>query len=107
MYGFVDSVDSTKHINHSEDIIEMKNHPFESGSDVFYSLTSQRVIGIVSDTGTDTSTLHTCSKEMILDPMFPAMKRTSYNIESSFFGQRFGVPFQSEMECGTLDKSRL
>ena len=34
---------------------------------------------------------------MILDPMFPAMERTSYTIEPSFFGQRFGVPFQSEI----------
>lgn len=33
---------------------------------------------------------------MILDPMFPAMERTSYNSEPSFFGQRFGVPFQSD-----------
>ena len=33
---------------------------------------------------------------MILDPMFSAIKRMSYNIEPSFFGQRFGVPFQSE-----------
>ena len=62
VYGFVDSVDSTRNINHSEDIIEMKNYYFESGSDVFHSLTSLRVIGIVSDTETDTSTLHTYRK---------------------------------------------
>ena len=62
VYGFVDSVDSTRNINHSEDIIEMKNYSFESGSDTFHSLTSPRIIGIVSETGTDTSTLHTYSK---------------------------------------------
>ena len=50
----------------------MKDYYFESGSDVFHSLTSPRVICIVSDTGTDTSTLHAYSKQMILDPMFPA-----------------------------------
>ena len=38
VYGFVDSVDNTKHINHSEDIIEMKNYPFKSSSDAFHSL---------------------------------------------------------------------
>ena len=91
--GFVDSVDNTKGINHSKYIIELKNYYFESGSDVFHLLTSPRVIGIVSDTGTDTSTLRTYSKQMILDPMFPAMERMSYNSEPSFFGQRFGVRF--------------
>ena len=50
----------------------------------------------MSVTVTDTSTLHTYNKQMILDPMFPAMERTSYNSEPSFFGQRFGVPFQSD-----------
>ena len=77
---------STKNINNSEDIIEIKNYSFESDSDIFHPLTSPRVIGIVSDTGTDTSTLHTYSKQMILDPMFPAIERTSNNIEPSFFG---------------------
>ena len=70
----MDSVDNTKKINHSEDIIEIKVYSFESGSDVFHSLPSPCVIGIVSDTGTDTSTLHTYNKQMILDPMFPATK---------------------------------
>ena len=96
VYGFVDSVDNTKNIKHSEKNIEMKDYFFESGSDVFPSLTSPRVIGIVSDTGTDISIIHTYSKQMILDPMFSAMERTSYNSEPSFFGQRFGVPFQSD-----------
>ena len=73
----------------------MKDYYFESGSDVFHSLTSPRVICIVSDTRADTSTLHTYSEQIILDPMFPAMERTSYNNEPSFFGQQFGVHVQS------------
>ena len=95
VYGFTDSVDNTKNINHSEDIIKMKSYYFESGSGIPHSLISPRVIGIVLDTRADTSTLHTYSEQMILDPMFPEMERTLYNNESSFFGQRFGVPFQS------------
>ena len=96
VYGFTDSVDNTKNINHSEDIIKMKSYYFESGSGIPHSLISPRVIGIVLDRGTDTSTIYIYSKEMILDPMFPAMERTLYNSEPSFFGQRFGVPFQSD-----------
>ena len=89
-------MDNTKKFNHSEDIIEMKKYCFESGSDVFHSLMSSRVVGIVSDTGTDTSTLHTYSKQMILYPMFLVMEKTSYDSEPSSFGQRFGVLFQSD-----------
>ena len=92
----MNSVDNTKNTNHSENIIEIKDYSFESGIDVFYSLTSPLVISIVSATETNISTLHTYSKQMILDPMFPAMKRTSYNSKPSFFGQRFGVLFQSD-----------
>ena len=88
-------MDYTKHINHSEGIIEINTYSLESGSDISHSSTSPRVICIVSDTRADTSTLHTYSEQIILDPMFTAMERTSYNNESSFFGQRFGVPFQS------------
>ena len=47
------------------------------------------------DTRANTSTLHTYSEQIILDPMFPAMERTSYNNEPSFFGQQFGVHVQS------------
>ena len=67
-------MDSTKNINHSEDIIKMNNYYFDSGSDIFHSLTSPLVIGIVADTRSDTSTFYTYSEQMILDPMFPAMK---------------------------------
>ena len=89
-------MDKTKNTNHSEDIIEMYNYSFEPGSDISHSLTSPRVIGIVSDKRADTSTIHTYSEQMILDPMFSAMERTSHNNESSFFGLRFGIPFQSD-----------
>ena len=65
----------------------MKDYSFESGIDVFYLLTSPLVISIVSATENDTSTLHTYIKQMILDPIFPAMKRTSYNSKPSFFDQ--------------------
>ena len=92
----MDSVDNTKNIKHSENNIEMKDYYFESGSDVFPSLTSPRVIGIVSDTGTDISIIHTYSKQMILYPMFLVMEKTSYDSEPSSFGQRFGVLFQSD-----------
>ena len=51
-----------KNINHSEGIIEINNYSFESGSNISHSLTSSRVIGIVSDTRADTSTLHIYSE---------------------------------------------
>ena len=73
----------------------MNNYYFESGSDISHLLTSPRVICFVSDTRADTLTLHICSEQMILDPLFPVMEKTSYNNEPSFFGQRFGVSFQS------------
>ena len=95
-YDFVDCVDDTKNINHTEDIIEMNNYYFESGSDISHSLTSPRIIGIVSDERADTITLYTYSEQMILDAMFPVMERTSYNNESSFFGLRFGIPFHAD-----------
>ena len=85
----------------------MNNYSFESGSNIYYSLTSPRVIGIVSDTRANTSTLHTYSEQMILDPMFPAMERTSYNNESSFFRQQFGVPFNLITDYDTLEGFRL
>ena len=88
-------MNNTKNINHSEYIIEINNYSFESGSDISHSFTSPRVIGIVLDTRANTSTLYTYSEQIILDPMFLAMERTSYNNELSFFGQRFGVPVQS------------
>ena len=74
----------------------MNNYSFESGSDISYSLTSPRIIGIVTDKRIDTSTLHTYSEQMILYPMFTTMERTSYNNEFSFFSLRFGIPFQSD-----------
>ena len=93
VYSFADSVDNTKKINHIEDIIKINNYSFESGSDIFHALTSLRIICIVSDTRADTSTLHTYSEQMILDPILPIMERTSYNNESSSFGQRLGIHF--------------
>ena len=74
----------------------MNNYSFESDNDISYSLTSPRIIGIVTDKRIDTSTLHTYSEQMILYSMFPTMERTSYNNELSFFGLRFGIPFQSD-----------
>ena len=87
-----------QNLNHSNVIIELNNYSFESSSDVSHSLTSRRVIGIVSDKRSDTSTLHTYREQMILDPMFPATEWKSYKNKFSFFGQRFGVPFQSNNE---------
>ena len=107
VYGFVDSVDNTKNINHNEEIIDINIYSFESGSDISHSLTSSRIIGVVSDTRADTSALHTYSEQMILYPMFPVMERTSYNNESSFFGQQFGVPFNLITDYSTLEGSCL
>ena len=73
----------------------MNNYFFDSGSDTSHSLISPRIIGIVSDRRADTSTFHIYNEQMILDPMFLAIERTSYNNESSFFDQWFSVPFQS------------
>ena len=93
IYGFVDCVNNTKNINHSEDIIEMNKYSFESGSDISHSLTSPRVIGSMSYKRADTSTLNTYSEKIVLDPMLPAMERTQYNNKSSFFGLRFSISF--------------
>ena len=72
-----------------------------------YSLTSLRVIGIVSDEGYDTSTLHIYREQMILYLIFLAMERTSYNKESSFLSSDSVSLFNLITDCGTLEGSRL
>ena len=74
----------------------MRGDTFDSGDDINHHVESPQVIGIISEYGPIKSTLHVYREDMILDPMYPAMERTSFNRGSSFFRQRFGALFQSD-----------
>ena len=75
----------------------MYNYSFESGSDISHSLTSPRVIGIVSDKRADTSTLHSYSEQMNLDPMFYTITNPPSSVCDSVY--RFNLI----TDCGTLE----
>ena len=96
VYVFFSSLDNQNTLDHSDDIIELRNNMFDSGGDVNHPLESPRVIGIVSENVSTNSNIHKYTEEIVLDLMFPEMEQTSLNNEFSFFGQQFGVPFQSD-----------
>ena len=107
VFRFVGSLDNVTTFDHNTETIKLDNDVFVQKDDINHSLSSPRVMGIVSNNIIDESTLLTYRGKMVLDPMFSAMDRTSNNDTHSFFGHRYGVNDKSWYVRGITSKELL
>ena len=95
-YGFHKHIDKANIDNRTADIIKLENYSFDTDNEIDHSIRAPRVIGIVSCGNRVTSKLTAHREQTILDPMFPATEQSDGGTGKFFFGNRVGIPLQSE-----------